>query len=358
MKLGNLEKTTLRGIAMAMALCLAPAALHATDRTWDGSQNANWNDKKNWTPEAAPSNTDNTIFGVKNAIQNPTMNATGNVLGVIFTGTGGWTIGGASLLTIGATGIDNTGSGNNTISAPVSVGASTWSVNSGTITLSGNVQGSGNIVKDGAGSVVTSGTVSWSGQLSITAGTFFINGNKTGTGKVSVTSTGILAGTGTLASPVDIGSGGTLAVGQSPGIMTFSSSLSFSDANSKVVMDISGTTRGSTYDGANIAGALTYGGDLTLNISGVIANGTYDLFQFGSQNGSFDTILLAGSYSGGLINNGSGVWSGGNGGKFFTFTQSTGDLVVVPEPAMLGLLGAGLGFAFWRVRRRPDSDQA
>jgi hypothetical protein len=119
-------------------------------------------------------------------------------------------------------------------------------------------------------------------------------------------------------------------------------------------MEINGTTRGTEYDGINVTGLLSYGGNLTLTFGQTFSAGSYtfNLFNSGSQSGSFNAITLAGSYTGSLLNN-SGIWSGSSGLDSFEFSQSNGLLsltVAVPEPGTWVLLGIAASFLLWRRR--------
>ena len=93
-------------------------------------------------------------------------------------------------------------------------------------------------------------------------------------------------------------------------------------------MEVNGTTRGTQYDGINTAGAVTYGGALTIHFGAASAAGTtYDLFNTGAPTGDFTSVALTGSHTVTLVNN-AGVWTGADDGLTFTFTDSTGNLVV------------------------------
>ena len=109
------------------------------------------------------------------------------------------------------------------------------------------------------------------------------------------------------------------------------------------------TTAGSAggNDLANVTGALTYGGALTLDLGTIFGTGTYswNLFDFaGADSGTFSTITLTDQYSGSLTDGDSnGIWDLTSGNNTWQFTESTGvlGLTVVPEPsaALLGALG-------------------
>ena len=101
--------------------------------------------------------------------------------------------------------------------------------------------------------------------------------------------------------------------------------------------------------------SLIYGGNLTLSFSSTYGAGTYswNLFDFGSQSGSFDNVLLTGAYSGSLSNI-LGNWSLSSGTENWTFTQSDGilTLTVIPEPATWALIALGTGLAALGRRKR------
>jgi hypothetical protein len=120
--------------------------------------------------------------------------------------------------------------------------------------------------------------------------------------------------------------------------------------------------RGTAYDAVTVTNALTYGGLMELDLAFASAlddNTIFNLFDFGSQSGFFTSITTKGdgSYYGGLSFIGTGdVRTATKGGQTLEFTYSTGNLVIVPEPAAcctaaIGALAA-IGNAARRARRQ------
>ena len=240
----------------------------------------------------------------------------------------------------------STNSGNNEITGVIS--------NSSNGSLSGNV--TFNITalnKTGAGKWILSGNNTYTGDTFVNAGTLIINGNNTAaTGAVAVASGATLGGNGRIGGATTVN--GSLSPGDNgPGVLTFSSSVTLG-STANLTMEINGTTRGTQYDGIDVTGALTYGGNLVLAIGSPFAAGnyTFSLLGSGSNTGSFASVSLSGAYSGSLTES-SGVWSLASEGNTWTFTQSTGVLAVsaVPEPSTWALLGVCLGI-FLVMRRR------
>jgi fibronectin-binding autotransporter adhesin len=200
------------------------------------------------------------------------------------------------------------------------------------------------IALGGSTSASSAVTVSNSGSGLIVDGT--VNGTLVANASTTVSGSGTISGAATIS--------GNLNPGSSPGLLSFGSSLTMADTT-VTTMEIDGNVRGTSYDAINAVGTLAYNGVFTLDLGLILAKGTYtyDLFDFGSQTGEFDSIALTGNYTGSFTNN-MGVWTATtNGGEgTWTFTQSTGvfGVTVIPEPSTM-LLGALGVLALLRRRR-------
>ena len=235
-------------------------------------------------------------------------------------------------------------------------------VDGGTTAWNQATSGANAVTKAGSGILIftgSGGSLTHSGSTVVQAGTLIMKANLASAGAVSVLNGATLFGSGTIAGPATVQSGGILSPGSaasSAGVLTFGSSLGLSG---QTLLEMTGTDRGSQYDAFTIAGGLTYGGSLQLQFSGTLPEGTYNLFSgFSSQSNSFSTISLTGGYSGSLTNS-SGVWTGTFGSQSLTFSNATGDLLIVPEPTtgLLTGLACAMAAATLSRRRRLDADR-
>ena len=223
-------------------------------------------------------------------------------------------------------------------------------------TYSGIISGSGAVTKQGGGTLNFTGTSSYTGATAVDGGKLLVNG-QLGNTAVSVNVGGLLGGSGTILGDVTVGSSGTLAPGNSPGVLTVGS-LSLL-AGSHALMEITGTS-GSLYDqivGVG-SGGLTYGGSLDLVMSGSYADQTtFHLFSnFSSSTGDFAAVGLnaTGEYAGLTFAGLSGVWTSTwtTNHQRLVFSTNTGNLVVVPEPSTYAMALAGLACGGWQMFQR------
>jgi len=222
-----------------------------------------------------------------------------------------------------------------------------------TFTVNSALGGNGSLTKSGAGTLALAAANAYTGSTTINAGTLLMNGSLAAASAVAVNSGGTLGGSGTIGGAVTVNSGGTLAPGNSPGVLTVGSLVL--STGSTTLLEVNGTAiRGTDFDGITISNSnsLTYGGNLTFNIGSTLANTTIDLFSFtGAPTANFANVSSTGSYVG-AWNFASGAWSFTDASQTLSFDLASGDLSVIPEPSTWALLSLGLGFMLIRLRSR------
>lgn len=135
-------------------------------------------------------------------------------------------------------------------------------------TFSGVISGAGPVKKSGAGNVIFPGTNTYSGDTIISGGTLSVNGSLTNSA-VQVQNGGTLGGTGSVRNTT-VQSGGTLAPGNSIGTLTVVGNITFNaGSNYNVEVDSAGSN-----DRTNATGTLTINGG-TVNV--LAGAGTYSL---------------------------------------------------------------------------------
>ncbi len=227
--------------------------------------------------------------------------------------------------------------------------------------IAGNINNGGTkvmaVTKVGVGSLTINGNNNYSGGTIVSEGVLFVNGALTSTANtVFVDENGTFGGSGSIAGSVTVN--GTLAAGNSPGVLTVGGDLALG-ATSTSIFEVEGLTRGTEYDGVDVGGALTYGGALNISFDSTIQAGTYSFFDgFTSQSGAFDDVSFGGAFAesiGGSLNLDSNGWTASSAGWTYDFDYASGDMIVsaIPEPssaaALVGMLM--LGFAGLRRRR-------
>ena len=207
--------------------------------------------------------------------------------------------------------------------------------NNANTTFSGALNGFGFLTKIGSGTLTLSGSNANMEPTTVSQGKLVVDGWLTNSA-VSVSS-GTLGGSGHLSS-VAVSPGGTLAPGDSQGVMQLSGNLTL----------LSGAAMDYEFDGSVTDDEVSMPtGTLSLN------NQQFSDFNFtplaGFGQGTY-TLIVAGSVSGNLASN-----SGMVGGYAATLAVQGNDLVlnVVPEPCTLVLLAAGtLGLLGYGLRRK------
>lgn len=219
----------------------------------------------------------------------------------------------------------------------------------GTKTINGYL----NILHEGSGTTIfTAAESNLAGSITVAAGTLIVNGKIMGNtretitedgtivektiGTTSVLSGGTLGGAGFFEGDTTIK--GTLSPGMGTGLMQFGGNLTL-EAGSTLKIEIGGRSRGGTFDGIDVDGALNYGGTLEIVFLGGFEPNegeTFDLFEkFDSYNGAFSNILFSAE------------------DYFGEFDPQTGLLTVIPEPTTGGL--AALAVAMLGLRRPQTS---
>ena len=168
--------------------------------------------------------------------------------------------------------------GSGTVSGNIqnTTGSSTLTV-TGTSQFDGIIKNSGGtlaLTKSTGGTLTLTGTNTYTGATTITSSTLRVNGALSTSSAVAVNNGGTLGGTGTVGS-VTVALGGTLAPGNSAGILTTGNLVLGS--GSIFSTELNGTTVGTEYDQANVVGTVSLNG-ATLSSSLTYPASRGDLF--------------------------------------------------------------------------------
>lgn len=162
------------------------------------------------------------------------------------------------------------------IGSPIASGTANFDVASGNVVvidgaIADSAAGAGTLNKVDTGTLILTGSNTYSGGTNITAGTLLVDGSTNSTGNVTVSSAATLGGQGTIGGSVGINSGGILSPGEP-----------------------NAYNPGAAHPGATSTGPAA--GTLSIGNSLVLSANTSMLYDLSSANGT-DQVLV----SGGLI---------------------------------------------------------
>ena len=248
---------------------------------------------------------------------------------------------------------NNTGLGNAANAVTLGTTGAATLVSTGSSTSFGN-----NISVSATAGTKTLGSTSAAGSNSIFSGTILLNSSVNLTSSkvgADVRYTNVISGAGGVTTKgtgeTQFGNGSTSITNTYAGntTLTETSSLVLSD-NAKMTFYIGATGVNNTIVGT--AGQiLTLDGDFVfdLSIAGTTPGNSWAIVDVGSLTETFSgTFTVAG-----FVDAGSNLWTKDiNGTNFYRFSESTGVLAVVPEPATWGLLAFSLTTVLVFRRRR------
>jgi len=182
--------------ALSIALAAGSVA-HAASDTWAGTTDNTWATSTNWAGGSVPGTGNTATFnGAGNGNTSIDLGAGVTLASLVFdtSSAAAYTIGaggaGAQTLTIGTAGtavnMTSTVANNQLINANLAYGANAVTISNAsttnTLTIAGNLSGSANLTKSGAGTIALSGTNSPTGNLLLSAGRLNITGGTTNFG--------------------------------------------------------------------------------------------------------------------------------------------------------------------------------
>uniref|UniRef100_UPI004047410B autotransporter-associated beta strand repeat-containing protein n=1 Tax=Orrella sp. TaxID=1921583 RepID=UPI004047410B len=147
-------------------------------------------------------------------------------------------------------------------------------------TYSGAMSGTGGLTKQNAGTLILTGTNTYSGGTTVSGGTLSLAGGlPSGTGDVFVASAGTLMGTGTIAGNSVVS--GVIKPGNSPGYLSFTQNLTL-NSGSTYQQDIAGTLQANSATPVGVSGYYSFvnvGNQLVINSGATLTPRLSNLFS-------------------------------------------------------------------------------
>jgi autotransporter-associated beta strand protein len=240
----------------------ASGTIAFSPHVWIATDSGNWSDVANWTSATIPSSARTRVLfgGELTTSELVTVDVDATVSEIAFdSATQSFTLAddGVHQLTLAGNALIDVRAGSHTIAALV--------------------VGSDGLIKAGIGTLVLSGTNTYSGATLIEGGRLLINGTQLGGGDYVVNPGAALGGTGSIKG--DLAVHGTLAPGASPGILTIDGN--YTQASSGTLeIEAGGLIPGTEHDQLIVTGTATLGGRLDVPIFGTYMPAENDEITF------------------------------------------------------------------------------